>query len=196
MAGVEYLPFEIWEMILLWVNVNELLELRRVNRYYQGIIRGIINNAKGKFRQETEEIKGKLPNQIFWLVKRTDIWEKTATKEGKVMLMWKCLKWVHSGPQGPYKPYWYYVNTRLPTFSDLRGLHGITRDEYEAFLKEKWGEVKSEERRFLKYESRLKNVIECIEGKGGKGSLSGRRAKIRQQILQNETRGEREIVMG
>ena len=195
MIDVETLPFEIWGMILCWVNENTLIELRRVNKYFQSIMREIVGNNKGKWVKQTEELREKLPNQVFWLVKRTNLWGRIFTKEGKIMLMWKCLRWVHDGPQGPYKPYWYFVNTRLPTFSDLEKLHGINREQYEAYLKEQWGNVKAEERRFIKYECRLKNVIECIEGTGEKSCLSGRRAKMRQQLIsKNQT--EREIVLG
>jgi hypothetical protein len=34
MIDVETLPFEIWGMILFWVNENTLIELMRVNKYF------------------------------------------------------------------------------------------------------------------------------------------------------------------
>ena len=188
------LPEEIWGIILSLVTMNSLLEMRRVNKYLGSIVKGLIMRRRGTYKTEIEEWKGKLPNAIEGHITRSELWGNFVTGEGKVVFLWKCLKWTYEGPQGPYKPYWHFIKTRLPTFSDLEKLHGINREDYENYLREQWGKITAGEKECIKYEGRLKNVLECIEGKDNKGALSGRRAKIRRCL--GTIKGKREITIG
>ena len=87
------------------------------------------------------------------------------------------------GPQGEYKPFWYFVKTRLLTFEDLKKLHGISREDYQKYVREEWERVTVEQRHNLKYECRLKNVLECIMGIGkNENDVARRLAKIKAKV--------------
>lgn len=112
-----------------------------------------------------------IPKCIIILIKNGSLWKRIYSIDGKHMFLNKVLKWIWYGPQGPYKPFTYFVKEVLPSQRQLEEIYGITAEEYWLYCQKQWKVIGLKERQIIKYKCKLKNVLECIERGQGRNSL-------------------------
>lgn len=178
------LPWEVLILVMEMLPKDALLQMRRVSKTTQGIVKEYVTDGTSKFTQDIDEFRESLPKSLFRRLTKSAFFRNFETRTGKHLFIHKCLSWVSRGPQGPYKPYWHYITEYLAPKSILQNKYGMSDNEYREYCDTQWAKVDSSYREAVKYDGRLKNVFETIEKGLGMNHLGGKRKHRRRPVLE------------
>lgn len=187
MRKLQKLPNEITEMILEYLEWNDLLVLRETCRYIETMITEFLLRDGSKFGNEIETIicYNHAPIEIIKWVKDCDVVkEQFRTRIGPFCFLYICVKKYLSTPRGRFNAFGLFLR-KLPRkqLIETKLMILIPDPMWTEVISDLWNGIPKEERKILKLKCKFTSLITRLKIK--MGLLSPRVLKKRNKIRVN-----------
>ena len=163
------LPTEIWNHILQYLNLQQLLIARSLSKTISRSVMCVLKDPHNKHLIETFEDLSFQTYHLFDVLLEDELcWTKMKTKIGKFAFKLKVMKSVQRSSMGKCEsPYMRFFRTRCISFWMFRELFpGQTEDVtiglWRDYKTVSWSEVSDVERSVLKYECKFDKCIRAL----------------------------------